>query len=576
MGNGPEIPADWTELERRVWERIAAGEPADLNARPDQKNLDPHTEDGWSEDRRLTAKFFQDILMQKAFVEATPSGGVRILGALIDDAPLNLEHARLQHHFWLEESRILTDVNCLYLRVAGVLSLEKCFVAGAVDLSAAEIGSALFRNATFKGGLTLTGAKISSELAISQSTFEADVSLDSTTVGGHALLLNATFEAGLGMAVAKIGSNLLMSGATFEGNVNVNSATVGGHALLRRVTVKGALDLTAAKIGAGLDMSASTFGRVSLNAAKVGGAAFLRRSSFNGTLDLATAKIGAGLDMGGATFEGDVTLKGCTVTGDFLLGFSESSAARWKDGASLTLRNAHVGAWQDWWRDDSVNAWPKSYELEGFTYDRLGSSSAGKEADMLHRPVASYIEWLAGDSDSSPQPYEQLARRFQEAGLPYNRDEVLYATRERQRHKAWSTVGHYGPARRRESLHALGHALGLSALRMTIGYGLGAKYFRALGWVVGLTLVGTLMLIVVGSHSLAEWWPVFFASLDQLLPIVTLDKAHDALVFGDLSAMPPVYPQPYGVLVYFYAHKIAGWVLGSFLVAGLAGLTQRN
>ena len=274
MGNGPEIPADWTELERRVWERIAVGEPADLNARPDQKNLDPHTEDGWSEDRRLTAKFFQDILMQKAFVEATPSGGVRILGALIDDAPLNLEHARLQHHFWLEESRILTDVNCLYLRVAGVLSLEKCFVAGAVDLSAAEIGSALFRNATFKGGLTLTGAKISSELAISQSTFEADVSLDSTTVGGHALLLNATFEAGLGMAVAKIGSNLLMSGATFEGNVNVNSATVGGHALLRRVTVKGALDLTAAKIGAGLDMSASTFGRVSLNAAKVGRCCF--------------------------------------------------------------------------------------------------------------------------------------------------------------------------------------------------------------------------------------------------------------------------------------------------------------
>ena len=88
--------------------------------------------------------------------------------------------------------------------------------------------------------------------------------------------------------------------------------------------------------------------------------------------------------------------------------------------------------------------------------------------------------------------------------------------------------------------------------------------------------MGMLVLIVFGSHPLAEWLHVFFASLDQLLPIITLDKAHDALIFGDLSAKPPVAPQPYGELVYFYAHKIAGWVLGSFLVAGLAGLTQRN
>jgi hypothetical protein len=34
--------------------------------------------------------------------------------------------------------------------------------------------------------------------------------------------------------------------------------------------------------------------------------------------------------------------------------------------------------------------------------------------------------------------------------------------------------------------------------------------------------------------------------------------------------------ESYGLLIYFYAHKLAGWVLGSFLVAGLAGLTQRN
>jgi hypothetical protein len=30
-----------------------------------------------------------------------------------------------------------------------------------------------------------------------------------------------------------------------------------------------------------------------------------------------------------------------------------------------------------------------------------------------------------------------------------------------------------------------------------------------------------------------------------------------------------------GVAYYFYVQKLVGWALGSFLVAGLAGLTQK-
>ena len=116
----------------------------------------------------------------------------------------------------------------------------------------------------------------------------------------------------------------------------------------------------------------------------------------------------------------------------------------------------------------------------------------------------------------------------------------------------------------------------MSLLKWTVGYGLGSRYFRVLWWVGALTLLGGVLLVVVGSDPLAIWPRQFVASLDQLLPIITLDEAHDTLIFGDSSAASPVDPQPYWVLVYFYAHKIAGWVLASFLVAGLSGLTQRN
>ena len=205
---------------------------------------------------------------------------------------------------------------------------------------------------------------------------------------------------------------------------------------------------------------------------------------------------------------------------------------------------------------------------------------------MLNRPVVSYIEWLSGDLLSSSQPYEHLAHRFHQSGEPHKSNDILYAARERQRRSAWATVDDGGNPKKREWLRASG----LYLLRVTIGYGLGMRYFYALWWVGGLTLAGAWVLLCSWAHLL-EPWPglvyasrdqlvtiltLFLASLDQLLPIITLNEAHDALIFGDPSANPPIEARRYGVVVYFYVHKILGWILGSFLVAGLAGLTQRN
>ena len=88
--------------------------------------------------------------------------------------------------------------------------------------------------------------------------------------------------------------------------------------------------------------------------------------------------------------------------------------------------------------------------------------------------------------------------------------------------------------------------------------------------------MGASVFLCSDAAALAHWSQAIFVSLDQLLPIVTLDKTHDALIFGDSSTRPPTASQPYWIQVYFYGHKIAGWVLGSFIVAGLAGLTQKN
>jgi len=141
-------------------------------------------------------------------------------------------------------------------------------------------------------------------------------------------------------------------------------------------------------------------------------------------------------------------------------------------------------------------------------------------------------------------------------------NDVLYAGRELARANAWRN-------------RALGLWLGLSLLKWTIGYGLGARYFRVLYWVAAFVLIGVITLWLdqtiggyqLTSESRSPIWMVA-ASVDALLPIVTLDKT-----FTD--AVPAKLFSFYSRLV-FWTLGITGWILGSFLVAGLAGLTQKQ
>jgi hypothetical protein len=394
-------------------------------------------------------------------------------------------------------------------------------------------------------------------------------------VGGLALFRGATCKAEVDLRGASIGSNLEMDGSTFGGKVSLNSAKVGGGAFLRRgATFKAEVDLVNASIGTVLAMNGSTFeGKVDLSSAKVGAAALLWDATFKAKFYLTGASIGSNLDFSAASITGPVEMTGCQVEGELRLGVSQNQRTRWKQGALLVLRNARVGALQDWWRDSSDNSWPDVLELDGFTFDRLGGLyGRGEEVNMMARPSWCYLEWLGKDPGSSPQPYEHLASLFRRAGEPGKANDILYAARERRRRLALSKVDYRGHHKDREVFEAVG----LGLLRLTIGYGLGNRYFRALWWVGALTLLGMLVLIAAGQHSPARWPSLFFASLDQFLPVIKLNKAHDVLIFGDSSAHPLVDPQPYWVQAYFYLHKIAGWVLGSFIVAGLAGLTQRN
>ena len=54
----------------------------------------------------------------------------------------------------------------------------------------------------------------------------------------------------------------------------------------------------------------------------------------------------------------------------------------------------------------------------------------------------------------------------------------------------------------------------------------------------------------------------YWYSFDMALPLIELNKRHEAIKLTG------------GVQVYFYFQKLAGFVLVSFLIAGLSGLTK--
>ena len=81
-------------------------------------------------------------------------------------------------------------------------------------------------------------------------------------------------------------------------------------------------------------------------------------------------------------------------------------------------------------------------------------------------------------------------------------------------------------------------------------------------WVLFLTISGVLVLksanLPVGGSTVDR----IFYSLDRLVPIVTLSESHSGEEgLTDLQRY------------YFYIHRLIGFVLASYLVAGLSGLT---
>ena len=500
------------------------------------------------------------------------------------------------------------DVMLSAATIGGYLIMTSATFNGRLDADGVNVHRSLYMrdNAYFGEAVSLEAAEIDGTVDMDAAIFAKNLDARNLDVRGNLLMSDfAYFFGDVTLIDAKVGTILDMDTASFAGGMNANSLDVKGDFYMRdNASFDRDVNLIGAKIGGVLDMNRATLsGALLADSLDVKGALYMRQASFAGDVQLILAKVGL-LTMASSTAT-NVDLSDLSgATGSEL----EMDGLRWRcrpgttyvptsapfdvptldnpsiwtlgDPSSqiprcsgpryswpkLILRNVHVDILQD-----SVDAWPPTVDLEGLHYDRLGGANATPDTDMRSRLIEQWTDWLGRNSTYSSQPYTQLASVLIAAGRREMAEAVLFAGHERERSDIWTRrdVGSW-----RWLTHDFPSWLWLTFFGLVAGYGIGLYTFRVLWWVIGLTVLGTLLLSLspyAKERSLS--WRLG-ASLHRLLPIVELNKEFKDFFDNTHEPDKPLKLHPWQ-MAFFAGVALAGWVLGFFLLAAMGGLTQK-
>jgi hypothetical protein len=621
------VPAaeDWTPQEKFVWERVAAGEFADFNEAVGYGgNLDLEKPEDWADNRVLRSAFLETILLKDPYRHNLTRRGVTIIGARFSQT-IELEGAELDHRLSLSDNLIEKGANLSGVRSKYPIILNGSKVAGTLQANGLDLDSDLLVRAGEFAEVDLTGAHVGGQLVLEGSKVTGRLNMDSLHVEQHLLMSGNAEFAEVELTNAHIGGQLVLDGSKVAGKLDMNglhveqhllmsgkaefaeveltNAHIGGQLVLDGSKVAGKLDmnglhveqdlvmsgnakfaeveLTGAHIGGVLSLIGSKvtgkldmnglridqdlfmsdraeFAEVDLTEAYIGGqlaldgstvdgtldcgsidvgvSVFLSgRASFLGPIDLIFAKIGQSLELAGGTFGSQVDMTGARIGRELSLGVPYMPAI-WRAGATLILRNASVDTIQD-----LSDAWPAGLDLNGFIYQSLGGIATEQDL-MLERSLAWFEAWLGKQQRYAAQPYERLAICLKNNGKSEMATAIRYAGSERERKE---TSGRW-------------RYIWLTIFKWSVGYGY--RPGLALIWTIALVLLGAAVLKISGEGFRNNMPYGLAYSFDMLLPIVKLREWHYTI---DLTGWARYY---------FYGHKIMGYLLASFLIAGLSGL----
>jgi hypothetical protein len=442
-------------------------------------------------------------------------------------------------------------------KVAGNVEMDGVFVDGAFDAAGLQVGASLLMRpdliyvasvpkislggAKIDGRFDMTGARVNGldapSLQVNGSVRMCASSRDCSFQDIE--LRGARVTGDLDMPGVKVVGKFNAAFARIEGNLNMIGANVAKFDAPSLHVSESLLTKSDENPGASRDeITPASFGEVALGNAKIDGNLNLPDASAK-LLDAPSLRVGGNLDLSAARII-KVILVDAVVGGYIKVGA--------KDGAptidELDLQNARAGSLLD----NSEKSWPTKMRLGGFTFSRLGP-------EMITRNHDKWDEWVRRDKTNSSYPYEQLAAAHAAAGDRDAADAFHYAERVR------ATENENLPKR------ALSYVL-----RFVAGYGIGYYMFNALWWALGLAVLGAMVLWMsvqgVAEGNRGFWW-CFGASVDRLLPFITLKKE-----FSEFFDNKEVNRFTRWQDLFFIVFGVLGWVLGAIVLAAMGTFTK--
>jgi uncharacterized protein YjbI with pentapeptide repeats len=474
---------------------------------------------------------FAEVILRGAKI----GGQVSMIGSTFN-GKLNMDTMQVGSLLLMRGGAEFAEVILRGAKIGGQIDMRGSTFNGPLNMDAVEVGSLLLmREQARFAEVILRGAKIGGQIDMTGSTFDGKLNMDSAQLQGSLFMRGGANFTEVDLIRAGIGGQVSMTGSRFGGTLNMDAIEVGSLLLMGEQAEFAEVILRGAKIGGQVSMIDSTFnGKLNMDSIQVGESIFLYRARAEAPIVLVFGKVGRNLGLSGAKVAA-VDLTGTRIGGELQLG----SGTHWQQGAKLTLRNVDVGA-----LESSPDAWPDMLDLEGFRYGHLGGIGADDTGDPS-RDISWLEEWLERHKPYSPQPYEQLASALRQSGDYDKANKILYAGQERRREQTngftwfWLTLQKY-----------------------VIGYGYGSGELRSLIWVGFFILLGALV-IRINKEGRARNLPWCLSySLDMILPIIRLDERHYEIELDGFAKY------------YFYFHILMGYLLASFVIAAISGLTK--
>jgi hypothetical protein len=385
--------------------------------------------------------------------------------------------------------------------------------------------------------LSMHSIRITADLMLFDGKFNA-VQVFDGKIQGRIDATDATFSGKVNFDRMVVGSSVGLDGVTFP-EIRMGGAKIGSQLLLNDMTQTVAnltFNMDDIEVEQGISMNNSTFSSVRIVGGVIKDDLTLTNSEVKGVFDLARADIGEALLLIDSKINGQADVSFAKVRKTFLIRNCKL--------IHLDLTGCHATTIMD-----HPDTWPNELRLAGFTYEQLGGfGSLYDKVDVVSRPLDWFLDWLNKDIEFSLQPYKQCASVLRKAGMAHKANAILFAAKEKERLQS----GFWG-------------GLGRWLLKISIGYGIGARYLWAAFWALLLAVIGLWVAATSPVYNQHSWYWWFAFSVDKLIPFLDLAPDHSiSLLHG--------WQRGY----FIFVHQGLGALLASFVIIGITGLTERK